>query len=222
MNNLKKFTTEADYSAATLNYPAVSWVTATDNVHFDKSVPTPPTPPTPTNDKVMMAWHSPSDVPSGKDIALWNAGSSFVPSNFFNSVTINNVDILSTIGGTGILENYSTSDTDYLVKYEFKADTTITDIFSGDLGGGWGSSVDKVDFLIPSQVTEIQSLPHNVGNLVVEAATPPTTSLDFSSFNASLVFVPDSAVNTFKSTTGWSSISDKIHPISDYQGNLPV
>ena len=41
MNNLRKFTTEADYSAATLNYPAVSWVTATDNVYFDKSAPTP-------------------------------------------------------------------------------------------------------------------------------------------------------------------------------------
>lgn len=40
MNNLRKFQTEADYSAATLNYPAVSWVTATDNVYFDKSAPT--------------------------------------------------------------------------------------------------------------------------------------------------------------------------------------
>lgn len=41
-NNLKKFSTETDYQAATLNYPAVSWVTSTDAVHFDKSAPTPP------------------------------------------------------------------------------------------------------------------------------------------------------------------------------------
>lgn len=41
-NNLKKFTTEAEYSAATLNYPAVSWVTATDNVYFDKTNPVVP------------------------------------------------------------------------------------------------------------------------------------------------------------------------------------
>ena len=40
MNNLKKFQTEAEYSAATLNYPAVSWVVSGDTVHFDKSVPT--------------------------------------------------------------------------------------------------------------------------------------------------------------------------------------
>ena len=41
MNNLKKFNTEADYSAATLNYPAVSWVVSDDIVHFDKSGSTP-------------------------------------------------------------------------------------------------------------------------------------------------------------------------------------
>ena len=212
MNNLKKFATEADYSAATLNYPAVSWVTATDNVHFDKSVPTP------TNDKVMMAWHSPSDVPSGKDIALWNAGSSFVPSDFFNSVTINNVDILSTIGGSGILPNYSTPDTDYLAKYELIADTAITDIFSGDLGGGWGSSAGSVDFLIPSQVTEIESLPSNVGNVVIEAATPPTISVEWSDF-AGDIYVPDNAVSVYQ--TAWSEAGN-IYPISEYQGNLPV
>ena len=41
MDNLKKFATYNDYTAATLNYPAVSWVTATDNVYFDKSATTP-------------------------------------------------------------------------------------------------------------------------------------------------------------------------------------
>ena len=41
MNNLKKFNTEADYSAATLNYPAVSWVVSGDIVHFDKESQTP-------------------------------------------------------------------------------------------------------------------------------------------------------------------------------------
>lgn len=41
MNNLRKFTTEAEYSAATLNYPSVAWVTDTDVIHFDKESPTP-------------------------------------------------------------------------------------------------------------------------------------------------------------------------------------
>ena len=41
MNNLRKFATEADYSAATLNYPAVSWIVDGNTVHFDKEAPTP-------------------------------------------------------------------------------------------------------------------------------------------------------------------------------------
>lgn len=214
MNNLKKFATEADYNAATLNYPAVSWVVSGDTVHFDKTAPIV------VNDKVMMAWHSRSGVQSGRDIVLWNGGSSYPPEDLFDSLTINNVDVMSTVGTDGTLENYSTPDTDYLVKYELKANTTITDIFSGDLGGGWASSADNVDFLIPSQVTEIQSAPSNVGYLVIEAPTPPTVSLDWSSFSCSAIYVPDNAVSVYQNA--WSTVSDRINPISEYSGNLPV
>lgn len=38
---LRKFATEAEYSAATLYYPSVALVTDTNTVHFDKSAPTP-------------------------------------------------------------------------------------------------------------------------------------------------------------------------------------
>lgn len=213
MNNLKKFATEAEYSAATLNYPAVSWITANDSIHFDKSAPTPS-----VNDKVMMAWHSPSDEASGKDIVLWNSGVSAQPTELFNSLTINNVDVMSDLTADGTLHNYSTPDTDYLVKYELINDTTITDLFSGDLGGGWGSSAGNVDFLIPSQVTEIQSLPQNVGNLVVEVATPPTTSFDWSAFGG-VIYVPDNALSVYQ--TAWGGQAT-ILSISEYQGLLPL
>lgn len=208
MNNLKKFATVADYQAATLNYPAVSWITATDGVYFDKTAPVV------VNDKVMMAWHSPSD---GKDVTLWNSAVSLPPTDLFNSLTVNDVDVMSTVGQDGVLENYSTPNTDYLVKYELINDSTITDIFSGDLGGGWGSNVGSVDFLIPSQVTEIQSLPQNVGNVVIEAATPPTISVEWSDFVGD-IYVPDNAVSVYQ--TEWSEAG--IFPISEYQGNLLV
>lgn len=215
MNNLRRFATEADYSAATLNYPAVSWVTATDNVHFDKSGSTPT-----VNDKVMMAWHSPSGVESGKDVVLWNGAVSLPPQDLFISLTLNDVDVMSAIGGTdGTLENYSTPDTDYLAKYELINDTTITDMFAGNLGGGWGSTVYGVDFLVPAQVTMIQSIPQNTSKLVVEAATPPTTSFDGSAFDG-LIYVPDNAVSTYQAA-GWNDISP-VYPISQYSGNLPV
>lgn len=213
-NNLRRFNTEAEYQQASLNYPAVSWITATDNVHFDKTAPTPT-----VNDKVMIAWTS-GDGAQGTDIVLWNGGLSLPPTDLFNSLTVNDVDVMSTVGQDGTLENYSTSDTDYLVKYELIDDSTITDIFSGELGGGWGSSVGKVDFLIPSQVTEIQTLPSNVGNLVVEAETPPTQSLDWSSMHDVDFYVPDNAVSVYQ--TAWNQVVGNIYPISEYQGNLPV
>ena len=207
MNNLKKFATEAEYSAATLNYPAVSWITTNDSIHFDKSAPTP------SNDKIMMAWHSPSGEASGKDIVLWNGGASDCGANI-SAVTVNNEDIDPPVS---VLENASKPDTDYLVKYSYTSDT-VCDAFAGDLGGGWGSSAGNVDFLIPSQVTEIQSLPQNVGNLVVEVATPPTTSFDWSAFRGT-VYVPDNALSVYQ--TAWVGHAT-ILPISEYQGLLPV
>lgn len=41
MRNLRKFNTEAEYSAATptLNYPSVAWVVSGDTFHYDKSEP---------------------------------------------------------------------------------------------------------------------------------------------------------------------------------------
>lgn len=33
--------------------------------------------------------------------------------------------------------------------------------------------------------------------------------------NITAIYVPDSAVNTYKTTTGWTSVADKIYPISD-------
>ena len=213
MNNLKKFATEAEYQAASLNYPAVSWVTSGDTVHFDKSGSTPA-----VNDKVMMAWYNGEH--NAGDIALANLGST-EPTEFFTSITLNDVEVLSLVDSSGTLVNYGQANTDYLAKYALINNTTIIDKFTGDLGGSWGSDTPRVDFLIPAQVTEINSIPSDVVNLVVEATTPPTASLDWSGFYGN-VYVPDSAVNTYKSASVWSSVSINIHPISEYEGNLPV
>lgn len=39
MRNLRKFNTEAEYSAATLNYPSVAWITGNDSFHYNKTEP---------------------------------------------------------------------------------------------------------------------------------------------------------------------------------------
>lgn len=214
MNNLKKFATEADYSAATLNYPAVSWVVSGDTVKYDKEAPVE------VNDKLMFSFISAEgSAGSGKDIVIYNCGSSDVEQSV-TSITVNDVAIQDFSNCT--LSNYTQSDTVYVVKYGLEG-TTIGDWFSGDLGGGSSSGTEPIDVLIPSQITSIEDLPTDATALVVEATTPPSISIDWSSMvSINGIYVPDAAVNTYKATTGWEDENEKIYPISEYEGNLPV
>lgn len=213
MNNLKKFETEADYSAATLNYPAVSWVVSGDTVHFDKSGATPT-----INDMVMMAF---SSNITGNDIILGTLGST-EPTEFFNKIELNDVDVTSLVQNNGHLSNYSVANTDYLAKYDVKEAyyNSIFERFVGNLGV-YGSS-DGVELLIPSQITVVDNMPTNITKLVIEATTPPTTSMGTSGYeDLQGVYVPDAALSAYQATWG-SNFGEYIHPISEYQGNLPV
>lgn len=208
MNNLKKFSTEADYSAATLNYPAVSWVTATDTVHFDKAGAA-------DNNKVKIAFTA-DECCQGKQIDI-------TP----NMEVVNNIDSLSvngepfTPGGSGTYLPLS-NNTDYLIEYELKDGVTDVDNwFAIQPAEGCSSTRIKYDILFPAQVTVINSLYENgVDNLILEATTPPTgVSMGSDIPN---IYVPDSAVNTYKSATGWSELISYIFPISEYSGDIPV
>ena len=213
MNNLKRFNTEADYSAATLNYPAVSWVVSGDTVHFDKSGATPT-----INDKVMMAF---SSNITGNDIILVNLGSD-APTNYFNKIELNDVDVTSLVRDDGHLSNYSVANTDYLAKYDVKEAyyNSIFGKFVGNLGV-YGSS-DGVELLIPSQITVVDNMPYNITKLVIEATTPPTTSMGTSGHeNLQGIYVPDAALSAYQAAWG-GAFDGYIHPISEYQGNLPV
>jgi len=208
MNNLKKFETEADYSAATLNYPAVSWVVSGDTVHFDKGEST-------VNDKIMMAF---SASTTGDDIALAHT-QSIPPTTFFNKVELNDVDVTSELDGNGGLNNYSVANTDYLAKYDVKETyySSIFNYFTGSLGVNGGT----VELLIPSQITQVENMPTNITKLVIEATTPPTTSMGTSGYeDLQGIYVPDAALSVYQ--TAWSNFGSLIYPISEYQGNLPV
>lgn len=211
MRNLRKFNTETDYNAATLNYPAVSWVTGTDAVHFDKAAPA-------DLSKVMMAFQS---TTAGKDIVLWNGGASLPPTDLFTDLTVNDVDVMGLLDAGGTLTSYTQANTTYVVKYGLINDSEITDIFSGNLGGGLGSSNEPVDFFVPSSVTEITSLPDNVNSLVIDNETVPTMNLEWSSMNSINLYVPDSALSAYQTELGghWSG---SINGLSQYSGNLPL
>ena len=207
MNNLKKFATEADYSAATLNYPAVSLVTATDNVHFDKSGSTPT-----VNDKVMIASYG----GAGEiNFIFYNCDAS--TSSDITSITLDDVAVEPITCQTEFEYN---AEQVHIAKYDLNT-TTVGDWCSGDLGCGKASTPAKVDLLVPSQITEM-SFPNNINNIVVQAETPPYVEGLESAFKGDGIYVPDSAVNTYRSASEWGGKSSIIHPISVYQGNLPV
>ena len=208
MNNLKKFQTEADYSAATLNYPAVSWVVNSDNVYFDKTAPT-------VNDKVMIASYGGGGL--GKFI-FYNCEAS--TSSDITAITLDDVAVepitcqtASQSLDTGLV---------HIAKYDLSA-TTVGDWCAGNLGCMYSSNYAHVDILYPSQITEVTGgWPENTKNMVVEAETPPYVEGLQSSFGGDGIYVPDSAVNTYKTTSGWDDKASIIFPISEYQGNLPV
>ena len=210
-NNLKKFATEAEYTAATLNYPAVSWVTATDNVHFDKSAPTPP-----TNDKVMIASYGGGSEELGRFI-FYNCEAS--SSSDITAITLDDVAVEPITCQTD-----STFDASqlHIAKYDLSG-TTVGDWCTGNLGCMYASYYAHVDILYPSQITGItNNFPENAKNIVVEAETPPYVEGLGSSFQGDGIYVPDSAVNTYKAASGWNDKTEIIFPISEYQGNLPV
>ena len=206
MNNLKKFATEAEYTAATLNYPAVSWVTATDNVHFDKSAPTPPT----VNDKVMVLATTETQ---GDDLILWNEAAT--PN--FTSITVNDTEVPNP-NSTYKLDDVEVGT--HLVKYGFDS-TVIGDWFTGDIGGK-ASGIYPIEVLIPSKITNIDDYPSNITKMVVEATTPPQVEGLGSVIGDALIYVPDAAVNTYEEDGSWGEMIGNIYPISEYQGNLPV
>lgn len=211
MNNLKKFATEADYSAATLNYPAVSWVVSGDTVHFDKTAPVV------INDKVMLLTTAAS---GGDEIVLYNAGSS--PAEpYFISITVNDEPVPNP-NSTNSLGHVGVGGEPYLIKYEITS-TIIDDWFSGDLGA-FGSAAQPGEVLIPSQITEVIHLPSNVytagAKVVCEATTPPNVGFASSGLENAILYVPDASVNTYEES-GWVSFA-QILPISQYSGNLPV
>lgn len=205
--NLKRFNTEADYSAATLNYPAVSWVTGTNAVHFDATAPA-------DLSKVMMASQG---TIAGEDLILWNGGASVPPTDLFTDLTVNDVDVMGDLDASGTLTSYTQANTTYVARYGLIDDTLIDSTFSGLLGINGFS----VELFIPSSVSSIEALPDNANKVVINSETVPNISLEWSSMNNIDLYVPDSALSAYQTALG-SILPGTINGLSDYSGNLPL
>lgn len=82
----------------------------------------------------------------------------------------------------------------------------------------------KLTFLrIPSTVTTLDNVvvygtyDSNV-TVICMADVPPEYKWNSLS-GASVVYVPDTSVDTYKAASGWSAIASKIHPLSEYTGS---
>lgn len=207
-NNLRKFSTEAEYSSTTLSYPAVSWVVSGDTVHYDKEEPS-------ANDKIMMSQEYLTDNGDGFKFANCEV----VTKEEITSATLNNVDVITEVSSYC---DAATSGVGVYVAAIGINTTTIGDWFSGELALNAASDVGVFDILIPSQITAINYVPESYTNMVVEATTPPSIALGSSEFYGQGIYVPNDAVDTYKATSPWSYWSSQIFPISQYSGNLPI
>lgn len=210
MNNLRKFTNEAEYTAATLNYPAVSWVTATDVVHFDKTAPAPS-----YNGDLSVTYYplstsSPTRLIYGEDGSGSGSGSAaFTPTRMW-------VDGVEVTPST----TYTFSDTnEHVVDFELGDGVTAIPI-NGFYNGAGNIPIYRV--VIRSNITSIGDYAFQDGSslysLTVEATTPPT--LGALALNGTAIYnyqgniyVPAESVNVYKAASGWSAFADMILPI---------
>ena len=232
MNNLRKFTTEADYSAATLNYPAVSWVTATDNVYFDKSAPTP-------TFSGLTVYYNITNTASPTKLFNGGGGSGSGSGSGSGGVLPSAMIIDGTAVEVANTYQFSTTG-EHIVNYSF-ADNQIPNDFM--LGDGFGEFSHLLTIEIGDAITSIgrYAFPYcngltsctigdgvtNIGDsafndcrsligITVEAVDPPQLgSSAFISTNNCPIYVPSESVDYYKSSssTGWSEYADRIQAI---------
>lgn len=215
MNNLRKFATEAEYSAATLNYPAVSWIVSGDTLHYDLSGDT----PTPSAPAIKVAFTM-DECGNGKTMAICDTGEAV---DGLSAITVNGEDV--DISSSEIYIDVS-ANTEYLIEYFLKDDTTHGSYMFSNLHTPWGcaSATIMYDVLFPEQITSVSSLDanDNVNNVILLSPTVVTVGDLTSSHMPVKVYVPDNMVNSYKSA--WESylVDDYVYPLSEYEGNIPV
>ena len=74
-----------------------------------------------------------------------------------------------------------------------------------DYGAGVTSFGSQVHYRVPTSAYK---------TMIVRSTTPPTLSSTSNFVPAESIYVPDSAVSTYKAASGWSTWSSRIKPIS--------
>lgn len=234
MNNLRKFNTAADYSAATLNYPAVSWIVSGDTVMFDKSAP--------ATFGGLTVYYNIEDAT--QEVALFNGGggssesSSESGGDSGGGGTLPTTMIVDGVEETPINTWRFETTGEHIVQYTFEDNAVPQDLFykvgeslfnnitKVELGNSITSIGDSAFFYCGglSSVTignNVTSIGHyafqscsGLTSVTVEATTPPTLgSSALDNTGNSPIYVPSATVETYKSASGWSDYTSRIEAI---------
>lgn len=201
MKYLRKFENEAEYSAATLYYPSVAWVTGSDTVHFDKTAPTPPVfegkyKLTLSDGSTVSAECDGTSAFTEGDISAYK--STLVLAEIGDCVA--SIDIYSFYECTNLSSCTIGNGSISIGNYAFRDCTGLKSI---NIGSGI-TSIGSTCFWGCSGLTEI----------TVNATTPPTLGANaFFSTNCP-IYVPSGSVDAYKSASGWSDYADRIQAIS--------
>ena len=207
MNNLRKFSTEADYSAATLNYPAVSWVTGTDTVHFDKEAP--------AVFSGLTVYYNITDTSQPTELFNGGGGGSGSGSGSGSGGALPSAMI---IDGTAVevTNTYQFSTTgEHIVNYSFE-DNAIPQHFLDDESTGRFSTVTKVE--IGDTITTIGEFAfYSCTNLTSVSIGSGVTSIGQTAFNSCTILTSISS-NAMTAPT----LDDGVFSGVSYNGVLTV
>lgn len=236
--NLKKFQTEAEYNAATLNYPAVSWILSGDTVVYDKSEPTPPEP---AYGGLTVKYYI--EDPS-VEVTLFNGGGASSSSSGSGSGSgggaLPSAMIVDGNEETPINTWRFESSGEHIVQYAFENNEIpvafmygigyVTEIIIGDDittipevtadGSVFGNMSGLTNVSIGTGITYIGGLAfefdESLESITVNATTPPTLGSNaFSDTDDYPIYVPSSAVEEYQTSTstGWSAYASRIEAI---------
>lgn len=239
MRNLRKFNTEAEYSAATLNYPSVAWIVSGDTFHYDK---TEPTPPEPTYGGLTVKYYIED---ASVEITLFNGGGASSSGSGSGSGSgggaLPTTMIVDGVEETPINTWRFETEGEHIVQYAFENNEipvafmdsigNATEVIIGDditaippenaNGSAFGNMLGLTSVTIGSGVTVISDGAFR-NDESLESITvnnefdPPQLGVDvFVNTNNCPIYVPASAVDTYKSSTstGWSEYASRIEAI---------
>lgn len=202
MRNLRKFNTRADYESATLIYPAVSLIVEGNTVAFDPEAPAP-------SFGGLTVYYDIDSQAIQNEIALFNGGgdsSSSSDSESGGGGALPATMIVDGVEETPINTWRFETAGEHIVQYTFENNEIPQSFLDG-------ISVAK-EVVVGTDIVGIGSVAFNVKltSATCLSTTPPYIG-DVSTFGSDQhypIYVPSSAVNTYKTASIWTSLASRI------------